>query len=392
MVKKIYLNKLEHIIRKYWIILFILGTGVYFVSCVVINFIGKPWYNIDMYSDALVAELMADEMTLFPSSWTFGNQYYVVATPVLGAVFYKFIGDSFYAMALASSVMMAVIYLSYWWCLKPFLNKKSLAVGLFVLSGGIIFGTSSCEYQYGFQIFYTMASYYACYIVGVFLTLGLSLRIYTGMPFHKIWFPIVIVMNFALGMQSLRETLILNIPLVIISLYLFILKKCHYKENIFFSVGIFLSNFSGIIVIKILVKIMNIKSYTIISKFSLRTDIQQILEHFFREIDNLFKFTGLYFVYYIKVNSVFIIIFLGALLTVLSVILSVAFILVKKDTSPLAIAVLCCFVSVISVFGVGVLFFENRIIYYFIWYILSVLSVCYFLNRLISKKLFVQSY
>ena len=39
----------------------------------------------DMYEDTLAARLMWEQKSLFPKSYLFGNQFYVVATPVLSA-------------------------------------------------------------------------------------------------------------------------------------------------------------------------------------------------------------------------------------------------------------------------------------------------------------------
>ena len=389
MGKKLLTDRIKTFIHKYWIILFILGTGVYFVSCVVINFIGKPWYNIDMYSDALVAELMADEMTLFPSSWTFGNQYYVVATPVLGAVFYKFIGDSFYAMALASSVMMAVIYLSYWWCLKLFVSKKVLLIGLFTLSGGFIFGTSASCYEFGFQVFYTMASYYACYIIGIFFTIGLFFRIYQDIYVNKICFIAVAFLNFALGMQSLRETLILNIPLIISALYLLIRKTQNGKKVMFFSLAMAASNLLGIVFIHILEKFVPIKVHKIIDDLRIHTFDEIISVCIPKEKENLLKITGLNLNGLIQYDKTFLFVSIGVFISVFCVIVAIVAIILRKDKSLLALAVICNFISVLLVFTLGVFFFRNRPIYYFVWCLLTSFSLCYCINLLKRKKIII---
>ena len=391
MVKKIHLNKLEHIIRKYWIVLFILGTAVYFISCVAVNFVtGKTWYNPDMYSDAFVAELMADNMTFFPDNWTFGNQYYIVATPVLGAIFYKIIGNGFYAMAFASSIMTFFVYVSYLWCLKPFVSRKICVAGLFVLSGGIVFGTGASDYICGFQLLYTMASYYSCYIIGVFLTLGLFLRIYHNISYNKIWFVITGLINFALGMQSLREMLIFNLPLVTVTLYLMIIHKNNRKREVIFSSGMALCNLLGIIFMKVLVRILFIDTHQVISEVAFRTDISLLEDGLKNELHNLFTITGLCFQAYMKADKIFVFLFIGALLFILCVIISLIAIFIKKDTSPLAITILCCFVSIVAVFLVGIFFFYNRPIYYFVWYLLGALSTCYVLT-LFKKKYVIKS-
>ena len=90
----------------------LLGTFVYFISILWINFHAKQWYSFDIYSDAFLARIMVEQRTLFPDNWVFGNQYYVIATPVLAAIFYALFHDTVLAMSLASSVMTIFILLS----------------------------------------------------------------------------------------------------------------------------------------------------------------------------------------------------------------------------------------------------------------------------------------
>ena len=386
---KLFVNKIKSFILKYWILLFLLGTTVYFVSCLTVNFVvGKTWYNPDMCMDALVSELMADEMTLFPSDWTFGNQYYIIATPVLGAFFSLFIDNGFYAMGLASSVMMCGIYVSYLWCLKPFVSRKVLIVGLFLLSGSMIFGTSACDYVYGFQLLYTMCSYYACYVIGGFLTLGLFFRIYKQIPFNKVWFAVIGLVNFALGMHSLRQTLVFDIPLVAVAFYLCLFKKEKWKQILFFSVGVLISNGLGIAFIKLLAKTLSINTHKLIEGIQFHTDIAILKEHLSGEMDNLYKITGLYFWEYIKVEKIFVIIVIGAVFTILCAVTATVIVLINRDTSPLAIAVLWCFTSLFLVFAVGIVLFGNRTIYYFIWYFLIGFSIAYLYSLLKKATVF----
>ena len=42
--------------------------------------------NSDVYADMQVAKRMWEQKTLFPDGWIFGNQFYVIATPVCGLV------------------------------------------------------------------------------------------------------------------------------------------------------------------------------------------------------------------------------------------------------------------------------------------------------------------
>ena len=101
----------------------------YLAAFAVINFIGLPWFlGADTYGDTLVARYMWEQKTVFPEGWVFGNQYYVVATPVLAALFYGLTGSMNFAMALATTAMTAFLLLALWWMLRPFLNGGPAAV------------------------------------------------------------------------------------------------------------------------------------------------------------------------------------------------------------------------------------------------------------------------
>ena len=179
-----------------------------------VNFAGRAYLDYDIYSDTILAKYMASQRTLFPEGWHFGNQIYVVATPVVAACLYPLVGDSYSAMAIASCLMTVFVIASFLWCVKPVSSVRSILVGLLVLIGGTNIGWTAHRDLWGLQVFYTMASYYACYIIGIFLTLGVYNRYLQGIPVKKLLLGVVVLLNFALGMQSLRETLVLNLPLL----------------------------------------------------------------------------------------------------------------------------------------------------------------------------------
>ena len=64
-------------------LIIILVLLAYFAVFAIVNFAGFAYFcNADMYEDTLVARLMWEQKTLFPENYIFGNQYYVIATPV----------------------------------------------------------------------------------------------------------------------------------------------------------------------------------------------------------------------------------------------------------------------------------------------------------------------
>ena len=96
-------------------VIFLLGLIILCIRAIlIINFQGFPRYcDTDMYSDTLVAKLMWEQKTLFPQNWVFGNQFYVIATPVLCALFYGVTGNLNFSMGLAFTVMGLLILVSF---------------------------------------------------------------------------------------------------------------------------------------------------------------------------------------------------------------------------------------------------------------------------------------
>ena len=176
--------------------------GLFLFGIFGVNFHSVNFYNFDIYSDVIVARYIAESGTFFPSHWMFGNQFYVVATPALAALLYGICHNIYLSMSIAATVMSLMIWISFAWCIRPFAARKSIAVGLLCLMGGTILGNSAALDITGLQVFYTMASYYSCYIIGIFLTLGVWLRLF----FHKNvrWYTLLLCLlfNFGLGMQQ----------------------------------------------------------------------------------------------------------------------------------------------------------------------------------------------
>lgn len=182
-----------------------------------INFSGDPnLYQTDMYTDMTYAVRVWETKSLFPDGWVFGNQLYVVATPVLAALFYGVTGDPVLAMGLASTVMCLGVLLSFGWMLRPVLRRREdrLAAVVLLLSLGFLVGDPVYSLK-GWQLFYTMCSYYACYLIAAFLAFGCYLRSDKVFALRQ-WLAFVVacVFAFGTGMQSLRQTAVMICPLL----------------------------------------------------------------------------------------------------------------------------------------------------------------------------------
>ena len=125
----------------------------------------------DVYTDMALSREIWRQKSLFPSNWIFGNQYYVVATPVLAALFYGLTGSMNLAMGLATTVMGLLVLLSLDWMLRPFVRRRGHRLIALLMLCAAAMGTRLLLEPEG-QLFFVMASYYACYLITLFLVFG----------------------------------------------------------------------------------------------------------------------------------------------------------------------------------------------------------------------------
>lgn len=204
----------EQKIQRLLLALVLLVCVCYLAVFAVINFFGFEQFGTpDMYVDTLVGKLTWEQKTLFPYAFVFGNQLYVVATPVLSALFYGLTGSPNTAMALATTTMTLLIILSFWWMLRPALKGRlSFACALLMLLG-CVFGDELVKQDEG-QLFFLMCSYYACYLITMFVVLGDYARSLTDERLRPLPLTLSLLLCFATGMQSLRQTCIMILPIL----------------------------------------------------------------------------------------------------------------------------------------------------------------------------------
>ena len=146
-------------------LLFTAGVITFCLSIIWVNLHNSQWFNFDMLADATFVQKAATDDSLFPANWMFGNQFYIIATPVLSIPFYFISHNAVFSISSASILMMFLILYVFFWSFHKTINKSAMSVGLFCMSGATILGDSASSCTFGFQIIYTMASYYACYIL-----------------------------------------------------------------------------------------------------------------------------------------------------------------------------------------------------------------------------------
>ncbi|MGM9659781.1 MAG: hypothetical protein ACI3WQ_04195 [Faecousia sp.] len=230
---------MEKIERKVCGVLCFLMLGFYLGVIVYLNVSITPQFYIsDMYEDIMVAVQMCREKTLFPSNWVFGNQLYCFATPVLAAVLYGLLNDPFLAMGIASCIMALAVLLSFDWMLKPvFTRIEERLVGAVSFVGAVVFFGDAILSGNGWQLFFTMCSYYACYAITAFLAFGCYLRSRENTPWRML--AVTVVLSFAMGIQSLRQTAVMVLPLIGAEL-LALCSRIRKKEKLF-SGGVYVA-------------------------------------------------------------------------------------------------------------------------------------------------------
>ena len=168
----------------------------------------------DMYEDTLVARLMWEGGTLFPTRFLFGNQFYVIATPALSALFYGLTGSMNTAMALATTCMSLLLLLSFDWMLRPFVKRPLLRAAALLAAVGLFFGPSAIRREDGPQLFYVMCSFYACYAITNFVTLGDYARARIDGRLRLPALLAALTLCFCTGLQSPRQTAVTVLPLL----------------------------------------------------------------------------------------------------------------------------------------------------------------------------------
>ncbi len=168
----------------------------------------------DMYEDTLVARLMWEEKTLFPKRYLFGNQFYIVATPVLAALFYGVTGSMNRAMALATLCMSVFLLASMAWMLRPYVKRPSLRAAVLLWTLAAFFGPFPVMREDGQQLFFAMCSFYACYLLCFFVVLGDYSRARESESLRLPALLLSLFLCFCTGMQSLRQTCVLILPLL----------------------------------------------------------------------------------------------------------------------------------------------------------------------------------
>ena len=229
---------------------------IFFAAVFYINLSITPsFYCSDMYSDMTLAVEIWEQKSLFPEGWVYGNQLYVVSTPVLAALCYGVVGNPLVAMGVASSLMGILFALSFCWMLKPVCNRNQRLFALVFLMALVAFFGDVYEKTNGWQLFFTMCTYYACYGVTAFLAFGCYIR--SKMYWNRNLLAILMViciLSFCTGIQSLRQTAVMSLPLLMAETMHILVSvkynKAFQKTSFLVAAAVIISNVFGVIVKK----------------------------------------------------------------------------------------------------------------------------------------------
>lgn len=354
-----------------------------------INFsINPEYYDGDIYNDINYAKEAWKAKSLFPKDWIFGNQTYVVATPVLAALFYGITGNGFTAMAIASCIMTVFVILTYDWMTRTLFSYNERTAGFLFMIGFLLLKAHVATSQQGIQAFFTMASYYACYLINAFIVYGCYVRIRQGKFTGKHIIPAIIgaALSFGTGMQSLRQTAVMALPLVACEVLLIIIysakdKRFAISYSTLFSAIVFIANIAGLVAMRFI----EINQNSIYGTTAFVSSFKDFFRKLFLNMESVALTFGL--------DALELRMRLVASIPFLLIIL-IGFILCVKDyiknkcnEQGRFVLVMLLTLGCVSVFAAGVLTdVVNRALYYFMIYPLLAVCVSYIIVKFEKKR------
>lgn len=385
MVQPIERIKREKIFSVVLTVLLLCFVGMVFY----INFsINPEYYDGDIYNDINYAKEAWKAKSLFPKDWIFGNQTYVVATPVLAALFYGITGNGFTAMAIASSIMTVLTLLTYDWMTRTLFSYNERTAGFLFMIGFLLLKAHVATSQQGIQAFFTMASYYACYFINAFIVYGCYVRFRQGKFTGKHIIPAIIgaALSFGTGMQSLRQTAVMALPLVACEVLLIIIysakdKRFAISYSTLFSAIVFIANIAGLVAMRFI----EINQNSIYGTTAFVSSFKDFFRKLFLNMESVALTFGL--------DALELRVRLVASIPFLLIIL-IGFILCVKDyiknkcnEQGRFVLVMLLTLGCVSVFAAGVLTdVVNRALYYFMIYPLLAVCVSYIIVKFEKKR------
>lgn len=366
-------NKRE---EQMWRAVLLVLLGLYILAFCIINFIGfGDFVFADMYSDSLLARYMWEQKSLFPENWVFGNQYYVIATPAVAALFYGLTGSMNLSMALATTVETAALLAAIYWLFRSFMGRTVALAGVVAMVSAV--PTVGLELQSEAQILFVLCSYYSCYLLTAVVVWGDYLQgLYQGKKLLCASFFLSLIFSFATGMQSIRQTCVMIIPLLALEglrLLISLIRKQPVNWRVTLrALCVTAANLGGVLFIHLLA----VPSNPIYGSASL---IQpEELPERFRLLSTAAK--GITWLAYIDnyVGKYKLFLFIFCLVSITSVLLALSVSAVrlwKRHVGALDSLLWLCLISLLAVCASLLLLrISTRSLYLFMWYLMICLS------------------
>lgn len=287
-------------------------------------------------------------------------------------------------MGLASTVMGMLILVAFIWMLYPFVKKKvNLCISATALLCCVRFGRIPFN-SFG-ELFFIMCSYYSCYMIAAFIIWGLYARclfyndsIFCGKRGYRCSVVFCAVLSFALGVQSIRQTVIMVAPMCIVEVSRLI--KVWYgrtkKEQMSVSSQAFvltavvaLANLAGLIAIRL----ASIPRYTLFGASSFVHGRDALLARGKRLHELLKETTGLSMQEHTCLSIINILLWM--------IVIAVIVKIYRERSERMALRFLLGLfaVSLVIVSITGLVVNMNfRSVYLFMWFPLSCVAISYF--------------
>lgn len=395
---------------------------IFFAVFCVINFCGfERFCDSDMYQDIYVSKLIWNSKSIFPPNWTFSNQYFVLAAPNIAAIIYGITGSMNLSMELATTIYTLLILAAFVYMMKAVSSNKKVILVSIICFMAAVTGYDIVNTHQG-QLYFLMVSYYASYIFTVFLVYGVYLRYlfanregeftakapesndsvlkdaisdkcnnsvvnYPGI----LAYILAIIFTIATGMQSLRQTAIMILPLACVEGIRFFYKvfsKSYTKKD--WSITWKMATIAIINIIAYLMVAVVIKpSHCVLYGGTGIRSVSTWGQGFVKSAGNLAKITGIQSLWGAKNYKQNIVLGLIAVMVICVVIYAVvsAIVTVIKSAKiqPIHILIILFFLGILSIGAMGTLMdIKIRDIYFFMWYPLVAVS----LTNLLHKKYF----
>ena len=358
------------------------GCILFLLSFMLINFRLFPIFNdSDMFVDLYPAKLMWEQKKLFPENWVFGNQYFTIASPVWTALFYGITGKLCFSMALSVTLLTLLICAAWLWMLVPLRRDHSIGavlLSVLLLLGGML-GYDIVHTQQG-QIFFLCTAYYASYLLTLFMVYGCYARVLKKTKISAVMYGIALILCFATGMQSLRQTAVMVLPLGCVEalrqLLAFRENKKLTKEEILrgiHALGYAVANAAGFLFIKVVIKPAHHNVYGNTSSRSTEDTLEGVRTSVKALLGTVGLLSGT------KEDTVLkLALFLLAVMVLVAVLGALVKMLCKKEFSAELAILLLFWIGILGVLLPGCLFnIVVRPIYYFTWYPLVAISLYY---------------